>query len=402
MITVDDDQVRSCGGDSGGIPVPTSDDAAAGRQMLTTMGEHHQQQLTVSRIRTAVSMLTRRTGHARFRRGPVAERHHASSSDHHQLRPPAAGGGVALDLDLLVAKTCDDAAAGFSASASWTSSSLPSTTSLTAGEGSVSKGHAQQQGCGALFFVQPVSGGGGGGGHSAGKPLRLAPSSMQQQHHHHASPGYSSPGNALELEDGKCHDHARSENDAAAAGGKTHGDRCHCSKKRYVQHILLLIKRPLPPMMDSIIGMQEIAREAGGGPRAGDQLPERGHPAGRLLVAQVRPEAHQGLAVPAVSDRSMNIIYVHILVLPRDYSWSMIFVSDACVRAAATISAARCAGARRGSTWSETPASRRCSSSPTRATTATRTGRPAASRRRTRTARRRPVELNLRARQLAS
>lgn len=225
MITVDDDQVRSCGGDSGGIPVHTSgDDAAAGRQMLTAMGEHHHQQLTVSRIRTAVSMLTRRTGHARFRRGPVAERHHASSSDHHQLRPPAAGGGVALDL--LVAKTCDDAAAGFSASASWTSSSLPSTTSLTAGEGSVSKGRAQQQGCGALFFVQPVS----GGGHSAGKPLRLAPSSMQQ----HASPGYSSPGNALELEDGKCHDRARSENDAAAAAGKTHGDRCHCSKERYV------------------------------------------------------------------------------------------------------------------------------------------------------------------------
>jgi hypothetical protein len=391
MITVDDDQVRSCGGDSGGVPVPTSDAAAAGRQMLTTMGEHHHQQLTVSRIRTAVSMLTRRTGHARFRRGPVAERHHASSSDHHQLRPPAAGGGVALDLDLLVAKTCDDAAAGFSASASWTSSSLPSTTSLTAGEGSVSKGRAQQQGCGALFFVQPVSGG-GGDGHSAGKPLRLAPSSMQQQH---ACPGYSSPGNALE--DGKCHDRARSENDAAAAAGKTHGDRCHCSNKRYVQHILLLIKRPLPLMTDSIIGMQEIAREAGG-PRAGDQLPERGHPAGRPLVAQVRPEAHQGLAVPAVSDRSMNIIYVHILVLPRDYSWSMIlYLTRACVRAAATTSAARCAGARRGSTWSETPASRRCSSSPTRATTATRTGRPAAARRRTKTARRRPVELNLRA-----
>ncbi|PWZ20892.1 putative WRKY transcription factor 11 [Zea mays] len=226
MITVDDDQVRSCGGDSGGVPVPSGDDDAAGRQILTTMGEHHQQQLTMSRIRTAVSMLTRRTGHARFRRGPVAERHHASSSDHHQLRPPAAGGGVALDLDLLVAKTCDDAAAGFSASASWTSSSMPSTTSLTAGEGSVSKGRAQQQGCGALFFVQPVSGG-GGDGHSAGKPLRLAPSSMQQQH---ASPGYSSPGNALE--DGKCHDRARSENDAAAAAGKTHGDRCHCSNKR--------------------------------------------------------------------------------------------------------------------------------------------------------------------------
>jgi hypothetical protein len=44
---------------------------------------------------------------------------------------------------------------------------------------------------------------------------------------------------------------------------------------------------------------QEVAGEEGG-PRAGDQLPERPHPAGRILVAQVRTEAHQGLALPAV------------------------------------------------------------------------------------------------------
>ncbi|XP_066327309.1 WRKY transcription factor WRKY51-like [Miscanthus floridulus] len=201
MITVDD-LMRSCGGDSGGIPVPSGDD---GRQMLA-MGDHHQ--LTVSRIRTAVSMLNRRTGHARFRRGPVAEQH--ASSD--QLHPPAesAAGGVALDF----VKACE---ARFSASASGTSSSPPSTTltshTVTAGEGSVSNGRAQGR-----YLFQPVS-----GGHSAGKPLPLAVSMQQQQH---VSPDYS-PGTALK--NGKCHDLARSENDA---GGKTHGDRCHCSKKR--------------------------------------------------------------------------------------------------------------------------------------------------------------------------
>jgi hypothetical protein len=214
MITVDD-LMRSCGGDSGGIPVPSGGD---GRQMLA-MGDHHQ--LTVSRIRTAVSMLNRRTGHARFRRGPVAEQH--ASSD--QLHPPAesAAGGVALDF----VKVCE---ARFSASASGTSSSLPSTTltslTVTAGEGSVSNGRAQGR-----YLFQPVSGGGGGSGsgHSAGKLLPLAVS-MQQ----HASPDYT-PGTALK--NGKCHDRARSENDA---GGKTHGDRCHCSKKRYT-HIYIYI-----------------------------------------------------------------------------------------------------------------------------------------------------------------
>lgn len=229
MITIDD-LLRSCGGDSGSIPVPSSDD---GRQMLA-MGDHHQ--LTVSRIRTAVSMLNRRTGHARFRRGPVVAEQHASSD--HQLHPPAesAAGGVALDF---VNKACE---ARFSASASGTSSSLPSSLTVTAGEGSVSNGRAQPQG---QYLFQPVSGGGGSDGHSARKPLPLAVSMQQQQH---ASPDHSAPAGTA-LKNGKCHDRARSENDA---GGKTHGDRCHCSKKRY---IYMLIKRPLPlvPMIGSII-----------------------------------------------------------------------------------------------------------------------------------------------------
>lgn len=108
-------------------------------------------------------------------------------------------------------------------------------------------------------------------------------------------------------------------------------------------------------------------------PRAGDQLTERRHPGGRLFVAQVRPEAHQRLALSTVTHRFLNIwpcdgeIFRRRTLTPRTIRTLHI--------AAGTTSAARCAGARRGSTWSATPASRPCSSSPTTATTAT--GNPA-------------------------
>jgi hypothetical protein len=36
-------------------------------------------------------------------------------------------------------------------------------------------------------------------------------------------------------------------------------------------------------------------------PRAGDQPQSGGHPRRRVLVAQVRPETHQGVALPTVS-----------------------------------------------------------------------------------------------------
>jgi hypothetical protein len=45
---------------------------------------------------------------------------------------------------------------------------------------------------------------------------------------------------------------------------------------------------------------QEAPSEAHG-PRAGHQPQGGGHPRGRVFVAQVRPEANQGLALPAVS-----------------------------------------------------------------------------------------------------
>ncbi|PVH66384.1 hypothetical protein PAHAL_1G230800 [Panicum hallii] len=204
MITIDD--LMSCGG--GAPVVPGGDDQASTtprrRQMMVAVGDH---QLTVSRIRTAVSMLGRRTGHARFRRGPAAVvvENPSSLPDRQQPSGSAAAPGVPLDLvDFVKGRGRDEAA--FSASASGDSSSLPSTTltSLTAGEGSVSNGR-----------FPPVS------GHAAGTP---AVSMLQQ---HAASDYYYTPGAAPRS---KCADRARSENDAG--GGKAHAGRCHCSKKR--------------------------------------------------------------------------------------------------------------------------------------------------------------------------
>jgi len=217
MITIDD--LMSCGGgDSGGgraSVVPGGDGQAARprpRQMMMmeAVGDH---QLTVSRIRTAVSVLGRRTGHARFRRGPAAVvvEHPSSSPDHQQPSGSVAAPGLVLDLvDFVKGRGRRDEAA-FSASASGGSSSLPSTTtltSLTAGEGSVSNGR-----------FPPV-----GGGHAAGTPRPPAVSMPQQQPA--ASDYYHTPGAAPRS---KCAERARSENDA----GKAHAGRCHCSKKRY-------------------------------------------------------------------------------------------------------------------------------------------------------------------------
>ncbi|RCV06328.1 hypothetical protein SETIT_1G154200v2 [Setaria italica] len=204
MITIDD--LMSCSSGGGGAPVVPSDDgqvATTSWQQMMAVGDH---QLTVSRIRAAVSMLGRRTGHARFRRGPVAvaDGHPPSSSDHHQQQP---SGSSALGF---VKKGCDEAAP--SASASGGSSSLPSTTtptSLTAGgEGSVSNGRVQGR-----FPLMS--------GSATGKAV-----SMQQQPA--ASDYYPSGGAALRS---KSHGgRARSENDA---GGKAaHAGLCHCSKKR--------------------------------------------------------------------------------------------------------------------------------------------------------------------------
>ncbi|CAO2038422.1 unnamed protein product [Urochloa humidicola] len=198
MITIDD--LMSCGGDDSGVPAVAS---GGDGQMVVAVGDH---QLTVSRIRAAVSMLgRRRTGHARFRRGPViaavAEHDHPSSPSDHQKQKAT---GVTTPVDLVAKGRDDEEVAALSASASGASSSLPASTTLTSitagGEGSVSNGRF----------------------HAAGKPL--PPAMSMQQWPAAASDHYTAGGGAAPRGNNKCHvGRARSENDAG---------RCHCSKKR--------------------------------------------------------------------------------------------------------------------------------------------------------------------------
>ncbi|GJN21014.1 hypothetical protein PR202_gb08459 [Eleusine coracana subsp. coracana] len=163
MITMEEDLA--------GRSVPGGDTREAGP-------EPDQLMMTEPRLRAAmVSMLNRRTGHARFRRGPVLAQQEPPSSDQ------PSGGAAAI-------KQCKGISLSASTSAA-SSSSLPSTTltSLTAGgEGSVSGGYR------ALFL-----------------------------------PAAKASSGRVETSVGG-HDRARSENDAAA--GKAHGGGCHCSKKR--------------------------------------------------------------------------------------------------------------------------------------------------------------------------
>ncbi|XP_062223355.1 WRKY transcription factor WRKY51-like [Phragmites australis] len=191
MITMDD--LMSCGGDTGGAP---GDGQVTPRRQMA-MGN----QLTVSRIRTAVSMLNHRTGHARFRRGPVVVQH---PSD----QPPGSKPAVTRDM----ARSCD----GFSASAS-ASSSLPSTLTGVTGEGSVSNGRPQLQ-------LPPAR------GKAAGKLLPRPTQSVFE---------YSS-GRL----DSKCHDRARSENDAGGRQHAAHGGRCHCSSKKRKSRVKHTVRVP--------------------------------------------------------------------------------------------------------------------------------------------------------------
>lgn len=136
--------------------------------------------MTVSKFKKVISMLNRRTGHARFRRGPVVA----------QFEDPAAARPVTLDFAKAVPGYGKDAAAvsGFSVSGA-SSSFLSSVT----GDGSVSNGRASSS-----LMLPPAQ--------SCG----ARPSSGQKR---------------------RCDGHAHSENLAGGRFGAT-GGRCHCSKRR--------------------------------------------------------------------------------------------------------------------------------------------------------------------------
>ncbi|XP_047067070.1 WRKY transcription factor WRKY51-like [Lolium rigidum] len=158
--------------------------------------------MTVSKFKKVISILNHRTGHARFRRGPVVAQSQGPSVSEPPPAPARAASSLAsrpvtLDFGSRTAAagygmSMSSKDAGYSVSAA--SSSFLS--SVTTGEGSVSNGRG---GGSSLMLPPPPSA-------SCGKPPLASAASGPKR---------------------KCHDHAHSENVGGAAGG-----RCHCSKRR--------------------------------------------------------------------------------------------------------------------------------------------------------------------------
>ncbi|CAL5017964.1 unnamed protein product [Urochloa decumbens] len=189
---------------TGELPSPPG--AAAPAPLLPEQS-HQQQQvdcreitdMTVSKFRKVISILNR-TGHARFRRGPVVAQSQGPCTE--LVAQPAwsapAARPVTLDFTKSAASGYGSRDSGFSVSGA--SSSFLS--SVTNGEGSVSNGRG---GGGSASLMLPPAGG--------GKP-----------------PLSSSTGGGGQQKR-RCHEHAHSENVAGGKYGAT-GGRCHCSKRR--------------------------------------------------------------------------------------------------------------------------------------------------------------------------
>ncbi|KAF0922274.1 hypothetical protein E2562_031165 [Oryza meyeriana var. granulata] len=161
--------------------------------------------MTVSKFKKVISMLNR-TGHARFRRGPVvAQSSGPAASKPAPVRSSPSAVSRPMTLDFTKAASGYGKDSGFSVSglSAGSSSFLSSVT----GEGSVSNGRGG--GSSSLMLPPPPAA-------SCGKPP-LSSATLS------AGAGHKR----------KCHghDHAHSEN---VAGGKygSNGGRCHCSKRR--------------------------------------------------------------------------------------------------------------------------------------------------------------------------
>ncbi|XP_040379266.1 WRKY transcription factor WRKY51 [Oryza brachyantha] len=157
--------------------------------------------MTVSKFKKVISMLNR-TGHARFRRGPVvAQSSGPAASDPAPARSSPAAVSRPMTLDFTKAASGYGKDSGFSVSGLSAASS--SFLSSVTGDGSVSNGRGG--GSSSLMLPPPPAA-------SCGKPP------------------LSSAGGGHKR---KCHDHdhAHSEHVAGGKYGST-GGRCHCSKRR--------------------------------------------------------------------------------------------------------------------------------------------------------------------------
>nr|AAD32676.1 DNA-binding protein WRKY3 [Avena sativa] len=182
-----------------GTGTGTSESSLAGASEPAAQGQQQQQQvdcreitdMTVSKFKKVISILNHRTGHARFRRGPVvAQSQGPSVSEPAPVRTASSSRPMTLDFSKS-ASVFGNKDAAYSVSAA-SSSFLSSVT----GDGSVSNGRG---GGSSLMLPPPPSA-------SCGKPPLAAAAAGPKR---------------------KCHEHAHSENVAGASGG-----RCHCSKRR--------------------------------------------------------------------------------------------------------------------------------------------------------------------------
>ncbi|KAL5216499.1 hypothetical protein ABZP36_007900 [Zizania latifolia] len=159
--------------------------------------------MTVSKFKKVISILNR-TGHARFRRGPVvAQSQGPAVSEPPPVRSSSAAvlGPMTLDFTKAVSGYGKDAGFSVSGLSGASSSFLSSVT----GDGSVSNGWGGMSS--SLMLPPPPAA-------SCGKPP-LATGALSTGAGHKR----------------KCHDHAHSENVTDGKYGST-GGRCHCSKRR--------------------------------------------------------------------------------------------------------------------------------------------------------------------------
>ncbi|KAE8774851.1 WRKY transcription factor 10 [Hordeum vulgare] len=185
-------------GTSESSPVGSSEAPEQGKQQVDC---REITDMTVSKFKKVISILNHRTGHARFRRGPVVAQSQGPAVS--EPAPVRASSSRSMTLDFTKASSGYGNDPGFSVSAA-SSSFMSSVT----GDGSVSNGRG---GGSSLMLPPPPSA-------SCGKPPL-------------ASSVASTGAGAGAGQKRKCHDHAHSEN---VAGGKygASGGRCHCSKRR--------------------------------------------------------------------------------------------------------------------------------------------------------------------------
>ncbi|KAL5214031.1 hypothetical protein ABZP36_003183 [Zizania latifolia] len=159
--------------------------------------------VTVSKFKKVISILNR-SGHARFRRGPVvAQSQGPAASEPAPVRSLAAAVSRPMTLDFTEVASGYWKDAGFIVSGLSAASS--SFLSSATGDGSVSNGRGS--GSSSLMLPPPPAA-------SCGKPPLAS--------------GALSTGAVHKR---KCHNHTHSENVAGGKYGST-GGRCHCSKRR--------------------------------------------------------------------------------------------------------------------------------------------------------------------------